>query len=100
MYFVTELPVFSDCKGETYNLILVIVDQLIKIVHDKTVKITINLPSLLEVILDVIVRHHRFCDSSISNRDSVFTPKFWSLLYYFPKIKRSLFTTFDPQIDD
>ena len=59
MDFVTGLPISTDWKGESYNSILVIVDRLTKIVHYKPVKVTINAPRLVEVILDIIVQH---CD--------------------------------------
>ena len=33
MDFITGLPILTDWKRDNYDLILVIVDQLIKIVH-------------------------------------------------------------------
>ena len=55
MDFVTGLPLSSDWKGDSYNSILVIVDQLTKIVYYKPVKVTIDAPRLAEVIIDVVV---------------------------------------------
>ena len=55
MDFVTGLPLSTDWKSNSYNLILVIDNRLIKIVHYKLVKVTINAPGLAEVILDVVV---------------------------------------------
>ena len=66
-------------------------------VHYKPVNVTINAPSLTEVIIDVVVRHHRLPDSIVTNRGSLFTSKFWSLLCYFLDIKQKLSTTFYPQ---
>ena len=68
-------------------------------VHYKLVKVTINAPGLVEVILDVVIRHHSLPDSIISNKGSFFTLKFWSSLYYFLGIKQRLSTAFYPQID-
>ncbi len=59
MDFVTVLPISADWKGDSYDSILVIVDRLTKMVHYKPVKVTIDAPSLTEVIIDVVVRHHR-----------------------------------------
>ena len=53
--FVTGLPLSSDWKGNSYDSILVIVDQLTKMVHYELVKVTIDAPGLAEVIIDVIV---------------------------------------------
>ena len=55
MDFVTRLPLSSDWKGESYNFIPVIVNQLTKMVHYKLVKVTINALGLAEVIIDVVV---------------------------------------------
>ena len=45
------------------------------------------------------MRHHGLPDSIIINRRSLFTSKFWSLLYYFLGIKQKLFIAFHPQTD-
>ena len=55
MDFVTSLPLFADWKGNNYNLILVIVDQLTKIIYYELVKDTINALGLAGIILDIIV---------------------------------------------
>ncbi len=68
-------------------------------VHNKPVKVTIDVPSLAEVIIDVIVPHHGVPKSIVTDRDSLFTSKFWSLLCYFLGIKRKLSTAFHPEID-
>ena len=49
MDFVTGLPVSTDWKGDSYDLILVIVDRLTKMVHYEPVKVTINAPALLRL---------------------------------------------------
>ena len=71
--------------------------MLTKIVHNEPVKIRINAPGLAEVIIDVVVRHHGLLDSIITDRDSLFTSKFWSSLCNFLGIKRKLSTAFHPQ---
>ncbi len=76
MDFVTGLPVSTNWKGETYDLILIIVDRLTKMVHYEPVKVTIDAPALAEVIIKAVVRHHGLLDSIVSDRGSVFTSKF------------------------
>ena len=55
MDFMTGLRLSADWKGKNYDSILVIVDQLTKMVYYKPVKVTIDTLGLAEVILDVIV---------------------------------------------
>ncbi len=99
MAFITGLIASTNWKGETYDFILIIVDRLTKMVHYEPVKVTINAPGLAKVIIDLVVRHHGFPDSIVSDRGSVFTSKFWSLLCYFLGIKRRLSTAFHLQTD-
>ena len=100
MDFVTRLPLSSNWKSNNYNFILVIVNQLTKMVYYKPVKVIINAPGLAKVIINVIVWHHGLPDSIVTDRGSVFTSKFWSLLCYFLVVKRRLSTAFHPQTDD
>ena len=100
MDFVTGLSISDNWKSNSYDSILVIVDWLTKIVHYEPVKVRINAPSLTEVIINVVVLYHRVPESIFTNRNSLFTSKFWSLLCYFLGIKKKLSTTFHPQTDD
>ncbi len=97
--FVIGLPISTDWKSDSYDSILVIVDQLTKIVYYEPVKVTINGPGLVEVIIDMIVRYHRVPESIIMDQSLLFTSKFWSLLYYFLGTKKKLFTAFYSQTD-
>ena len=69
-------------------------------VYYKLVKVTINARGLAKVIIDVVVRHHSLPDSIITDWESLFTSKFWSLLCYFLSIKWRFSTAFHPQTDD
>ena len=95
-----NLPISIDWKGDSYNSILVIVNWLTMMVYYKSVKITINISGLAEVIINMLIYHHGFLDSIVTNQGSFFTLKFWSLLCYFFSIKRWLFTSFYPQTDN
>ena len=99
MDFVTGLPILTDWKGDSYDLIFVIVDRLTKMVHYKPVKITINTSGLAEVIINVIVRHYGLPDSIVTNQGLLFISKFWLLLCYFLGIKRKPSTAFYLQTD-
>ena len=99
MDFVTGLPLSADWKGDNYDSILVIINRLIKMVHYKPVKVTIDAPRLTEVIIDVVVQYHGLPDSIMTDRGSFFTSKFWSLLCYFLGVKWRLLIAFYPQTD-
>ena len=94
MDFVTRLPVLTNWKGETYDSILVIVDRPTKMVYYEPVKVIIDAPGLAKVILNMVVWHHGLPDSIVTDRGSLFTSKFWSLLCYFFKVKWQLFIAF------
>ena len=100
MDFVTGLPLSSDWKGDSYDLILVIVNRLTKMVHYEPVKVTIDASGLAEVIIDMVIRHHGLPDSIVTNRGLLFTSKFWSSLCYFFEVKRRLSTAFHLQTND
>ena len=97
--FITGLPISVDWKDDSYNLILVIIDWLTKMVHYNLVKVTINAPNLAEVIINVVVRYYKVPESIVTDRGSLFISKFWSLLCYFLGIKKKLSTVFYPQTD-
>ena len=99
MDFIIGLPISTNEKGDSYDSILVIINWLTNMVHNKLVKITINTPRLAEVMIDVMVQYYGLPNSIVTNRGSLFTLKFWSLLCYFLGIKRKLSTAFHPQTD-
>ena len=99
MDFVTSLSILTDWKRDSYDSIFVIVNWLTKMVYYKPVKVIIDNPSLAEVIIDIVMRHHGLPDSIITDWGSLFTLKFWSLLCYFISIKWKLFIAFYLQID-
>ena len=100
MNFVTELPLFSDWKGDSYDLTFVIINRLSKMVYYKPIKVTIDAPKLAEVIVDVVVWQHGLPDSIVTNESSLFISKFWSWLCYFLGVKRRISTAFHPQTND
>ena len=99
MDFVTGLPLSANWKSDSCNSILVIVKQLTKMVNHEPVKVTIDAPGLVKVIFNVVVWYYSLPNSIMTDRGSLFTSKFWSLLCYFLDIKRSLLTVFYPQTD-
>ena len=88
------LPILMDWKGDSYDSILVIVNQLTKIIYYEPVKVTINALGLAKIIINVVMRHHGLLDSIVIDRRSFFISKFWSLLCYFLSIKQRLSIAF------
>ncbi len=76
MDFVTRLLVSTNWKGQTYNLILVIVNRLTKMVHYEPIKVTIDISGRVEIIIEVIVRHHGLPDSIVSDQGAVLVQSF------------------------
>ena len=99
MDFVTGLPILIDLKRENYDLILIIVNWLTKMVHYKPVKVIINALGLVKVIIYVVMRYYNLPDLIVTNWRFFFTLKFWSSLCYFLKVKQKLSTAFYLQIN-
>lgn len=53
--FVIGFSISTNQKGETYNMIIVIVNRLTKMICYKPVRININAPGLVKVIFHVVV---------------------------------------------
>ena len=67
MGFVTRLSKSKDWRGVEYNSILVIVDQLTKMVHYKPVLTTLDAEQLTEVLIEMVIHYHGLPDSIITN---------------------------------
>lgn len=67
MNFVTKLPVFTNSKGKTYDLTLIIVNKLIKIVYYELIKVTIDLFDRIKVIINTVVKQYNLSDLNISD---------------------------------
>ena len=67
MNFIISLLISTNWKDNSYNSILVIVDQLIKIVYYMLVKVTIDAPSLAKMIINVVICHHGILESIVTD---------------------------------
>ncbi len=73
---VTSLPISANWKGGSYDLILVIVDGLTKMVHYEPVKVTINTLGLAGVIINIVMHHHGVLESIVMHQGLLFISKF------------------------
>ena len=55
MDFVIGLPQSADWRGNDYDLILVIVNRLTKMIHYEPVQTTITALALAKIILNIVV---------------------------------------------
>ena len=76
MDFVIGFLISANWKSDSYNSLLVIIDRFTKMVHYVPVKVTINTPGLAEVIINVVVHHHKVSKSIVIDQSSFFTSKF------------------------
>ncbi len=67
MDFVIGLSISANRKGDSYDLILVIIDHLTKMVYYEPVKVTIIASDLAEVIIDVGIWHYGVLESIVIN---------------------------------
>ena len=64
------------------------------------VKVTINVLGLAEVIINIVVCHHKVLALIMTDWSLLFIFKFWFSLCYLLKIKQKLPIAFHPQTDD
>lgn len=67
---------FINQRSKSYNFILVIIDQLTKILYFKPVQKKMTIFILAEVILNIIIYHQNLSNSIINNYSSIFIFKF------------------------
>ncbi len=77
-----------------YNNILIITNRLIKYVYFINYIKALNIKDLIYIFLQIIFVNHDMLVKIISNRDKLFTSKFWKLLINQLGIKYKLFTTY------
>lgn len=94
---MTGPPISTNQKRDHYNMIFIIINRLTKMIHYKLIKTTIDISGLVKIIINLIIRYHGFPESIVSNKNSLFTLNFWSLLRYFLNIKQKLSTAFHLQ---
>ncbi|GJU79146.1 putative reverse transcriptase domain-containing protein [Tanacetum coccineum] len=95
MDFVSGLP--RTPSG--YDSIWVIIDRLTKSAHFLPMKKTDNIEKLAQLYLKEIVCKHGVPTSIISDRDSLFTSRFWKSLQEAMGTQLDMSTAYHPEID-
>ncbi len=83
-----------------YNSILMITDRLIKYEYFLSYKKATFAEDLTYTFLRMIVANHELSDEIISNRNKLFTLKFWKSLMNQLKIHHKLFAAYHSQMNE
>ncbi len=83
-----------------YDFILIITDRLIKYKYFLSYKKTTFAEDLTYMFLRMIVANHELSDEIISNRNKLFTSKFWKFLMNQLEIHHKLSTAYHLQTDE
>lgn len=94
MDFITELPL---CEG--FDAILVVVDHMTRLAHFLPCNSTITAKETAELFLKEIIRLHGIPKVIVSDRDPLFTSKFWDTLWRTFGTKLNMSTARHPQTD-
>jgi len=101
MNFITKLSTLKNSAwGVKFNSILTIVDRLTKYTMFISFKETATAPVLTYTILQELVNNHGLSKEFITNRDKLFTSKFWETLTAELKINHKMSMTYHPQTDE
>ena len=99
--FIIKLSKSKKRVIETmYDFILIITDRLIKYKYFLSYKKATFAEDLTYTFLRMIVANHELSDEIISNRDKLFTSKFWKFLMNQLEIHHKLSTAYHSQTNE
>jgi len=100
MNFITKLLMSKNSAwGVKFNSILTIVNRLIKYIMFISFKKTTTASVLMYTILQELINNHRLSKKFITDRDKLFTSKFWEMLTAELEINHKMLTAYHPQTD-
>jgi len=101
MNFITKLSTSKDLAwGVKFDSILTIVDRLIKYTMFISFKKTTTTSVLMYTILQKLINNHRLSKKFITNRDKLFTSKFWETLTAELEINHKMSTAYHSQMNE
>jgi len=101
MNFIMKLLTSKDSAwGVKFDSILTIVDRLIKYTMFISFKETATAPVLTYTILQELVNNHELSKEFITDKDKLFTSKFWEMLTAELRINHKMLTAYHSQTDE
>ena len=96
--FIGPLPESANRMGG-YDMICVIIDLLTSVVHLVPTRQTYRAIDVAKLIFEQVYRLHGIPERIVSERDSLFTSKFWKRLHYLVGTRLYMSLAFHPQTD-
>src|ERR1700743_555674 len=96
--FVGPLPESTNRTGG-YDMICVIIDLLTSMVHLVPTRQTYRAIDIAELMFEHVYKLHGIPERIISDRDSLFTSKFWKRLHHLVGTQLRMSSAFHPQTD-
>lgn len=94
MDFITGLP-----SSFGFSVILVVVDRLSKYAHFGALKSGFTASAVASLFVDIVVKHHSFPKTIVSDRDPIFVSKFWGELFRHSGTSLSMSSAYHLQTD-
>jgi hypothetical protein len=99
--FVIKLPLSKELiTGVIYDSIIIITDRLTKYAYFIPYLKNSSAEDLAYIFYKHIITNHKFLQRIISDRDKLFTSRFWKLLIDFSGVHHKLSTAYHPQTDE
>jgi hypothetical protein len=98
--FITKLLLLKELiTGVMYDSIMVVTDRLTKYAYFIPYFKSFSAEDLAYIFYKHVVANHRFPQRIISNRDKLFTFRFWKLLMDLSGVHHKLSTVYHSQTD-
>lgn len=97
--FMGPLPLSKDRNGE-YDMITVIIDQLISMVHLVPSRTNYMAREVAELVFVEVYKYHGLPTSIVSNQNVLFTSMFWMHMNWMMGINQNISSAYHPESDE